>query len=109
MPADSPPTHTHPDTPTGLGKLQLAPLAAVFLSSAILGDAVNYAIGNRLGRVALAKGIIKQQYIDQTEKYYAKYGGKTVVLARWVAGVGVLTEQVQACVMLTRWVVLAGL
>jgi membrane protein DedA with SNARE-associated domain len=34
----------------GLDKLQLLPLAAVFLSSAILGDAVNYAVGNRLGR-----------------------------------------------------------
>lgn len=28
--------------------------------------------------------MLKQKYIDQTEAFYAKYGGKTVVLARFV-------------------------
>jgi hypothetical protein len=37
-------------------------------------------------RAALAKGIIKQQHIDQTQRYYEKYGGKTVVLARCASG-----------------------
>lgn len=34
---------------TGLGQLSLPVLAAVFITSAVLGDAVNYAIGNKLG------------------------------------------------------------
>mmetsp|Transcript_39757 Transcript_39757/g.88369 ORF Transcript_39757/g.88369 Transcript_39757/m.88369 type:complete len:341 (+) Transcript_39757:27-1049(+) len=68
----------------GLGKLSLGTLMAVFLSSAILGDAVNYAIGNKLGKWAMQKGIIQQAYITKTEKFYEKYGGKTVVLARFV-------------------------
>lgn len=36
------------------------------------------------GRLALDKKVLKQKYIDQTEAFYAKYGGKTVVLARFV-------------------------
>jgi hypothetical protein len=36
------------------------------------------------GTWALERKLLKQQYIAQTEKFYAKYGGKTVVLARFV-------------------------
>lgn len=36
------------------------------------------------GRWALDKQLLKQKYIDQTEAFYDKYGGKTVVLARFV-------------------------
>jgi membrane-associated protein len=39
---------------------------------------------SRAGRWALDKQVLKQKYIDQTEAFYAKYGGKTVVLARFV-------------------------
>lgn len=36
------------------------------------------------GQWALDKQLLKQKYIDQTQAFYAKYGGKTVVLARFV-------------------------
>jgi hypothetical protein len=36
------------------------------------------------GRWALDKQLLKQKYIAQTEAFYSKYGGKTVVLARFV-------------------------
>jgi len=68
----------------GMGKLDLATLMVVFLVSAILGDAVNYAVGNRLGTWAVDRGLVKREYIDKTEKFYTKYGGKTVVLARFI-------------------------
>ncbi|GAX81608.1 hypothetical protein CEUSTIGMA_g9036.t1 [Chlamydomonas eustigma] len=68
----------------GMGQLQVGTLMVVFITAAILGDAVNYAIGSNLGRWAIDKGFIKQEYITKTEKFYAKYGGKTVVLARFV-------------------------
>jgi len=68
----------------GMGKLCVWRLLAVFLSSAILGDAVNYLVGSKLGSLALSKNIIKQEYISKTEAFYEKYGGKTVVLARFV-------------------------
>jgi len=68
----------------GMGKLHVGTLMAVFLTSAILGDAVNYAVGKSLGSWALQKGVVKREYVDKTEAFYAKYGGKTVVLARFV-------------------------
>eukprot|EP00983_Pelagomonas_calceolata_P039040 1137015-Pelagomonas_calceolata.AAC.5 len=61
-----------------MGKLCVWRLLAVFLSSAILGDAVNYLVGSKLGSLALSKNIIKQEYISKTEAFYEKYGGKTV-------------------------------
>eukprot|EP00775_Hariotina_reticulata_P007507 gene7507-7717_t len=68
----------------GMGQLNVALLFAVFMSSAVLGDAVNYAIGSKLGRWALDNKLLEQKYIKQTEGFYDKYGGKTVVLARFV-------------------------
>ncbi|KAF8071019.1 dedA [Scenedesmus sp. PABB004] len=68
----------------GMGQLSLGVLCAVFLSSAVLGDAVNYAIGNKLGRWALERRLLDPGHIARTEAFYAKYGGKTVVLARFV-------------------------
>lgn len=61
-----------------MGKLCVWKLVGVFLSSAILGDAVNYLVGSKLGKLALSKDIIKQEYIAKTEAFYDKYGGKTV-------------------------------
>lgn len=68
----------------GLGQLALLPLMAVFISSAILGDALNYAIGSTLGTWLTSRGIVNQSYITKTEQFYSKYGGKTIVLARFV-------------------------
>jgi membrane-associated protein len=53
---------------SGMGQLQVGTLMAVFITAAILGDAVNYAIGSNLGRWAIDKGMIKQEYITKTEK-----------------------------------------
>ncbi len=52
----------------GMGRLDVAVLMAVFITSAILGDAVNYAIGNKLGRWAINKGWISKDHIAKTEK-----------------------------------------
>lgn len=68
----------------GLGKLNFTLLMGVFITSAVIGDAVNYAIGKNFGKWALGKKLIKEKYLTQTAQFYAKYGGKTVVLARFV-------------------------
>jgi len=61
-------------------------LVFVVLIAAILGDAVNYLIGKKLGDKLLAKEsrFIKRSYIDKTNEFYEKYGGKTIILARFV-------------------------
>lgn len=81
-----------------LGSLNFPLLIAIFLSSAILGDAVNYAVGSRLGKTIADRGIVRKEHLIKTEKFYAKYGGKAIVMARFlpilrtfapfVAGVG---------------------
>lgn len=54
--------------------------------AAILGDAVNYAVGHYLGRRALSGEFkfLKKEYLDKTHAFYEKYGNKTIVLARFV-------------------------
>src|SRR3989344_9259598 len=73
----------------------------LFLVAAILGDTVNYWIGHKMGAKAFSQKnsrIFNRKYLDKTEKFYEKYGGKTIILARFlpiirtfapfVAGVG---------------------
>ncbi len=56
-------------------------LLFILLSIAsILGDTVNYWVGNYLGK----KIHIKQEYLDKTHKFYEKHGNKTIILARFI-------------------------
>ncbi|MCX5679030.1 MAG: DedA family protein [Candidatus Omnitrophica bacterium] len=62
-------------------------LAGILMLAAILGDSVNYAIGKYLGdRLIHAKGIpfFKKEHLDRTHLFYKKYGGKAIILARFM-------------------------
>lgn len=62
-------------------------LLFLFTMAAILGDTLNYAIGRALGRTLLRnkeKWLIKGEYYNRTVSFYAKHGGKTILLARFV-------------------------
>jgi membrane-associated protein len=54
--------------------------------AAILGDTVNYWIGHSIGSRAYTGEVkwIKKEYIEKTHAFFEKYGGKTIVLARFV-------------------------
>ena len=67
-----------------LGSLKLQVVILVLCMSAIAGDAVNYGVGQWVGRRILRMGIISQKNITKTEAFYDKHGPKTIVLARWV-------------------------
>jgi len=69
-----------------LGSLNILVLLAVLIFAAILGDTVNYWIGHFFGEQLIAhpKSPIKQSHIDKTHAFYEKYGGKTIILARFV-------------------------
>mmetsp|Transcript_5846 Transcript_5846/g.36241 ORF Transcript_5846/g.36241 Transcript_5846/m.36241 type:complete len:298 (-) Transcript_5846:1579-2472(-) len=67
-----------------MGSLNLGLLIGTLFVAAVLGDTVNYALGAWLGKKALDSNFIKNEYIEKTEGFYNKYGGKTVVLARFV-------------------------
>ena len=55
--------------------------------AAILGDAVNYTIGNRVGpRVFYSETsrLLNKEHLFRTQRFYAKYGGKTIIIARFM-------------------------
>src|SRR3989338_1787712 len=57
--------------------------------AAILGDSVNYWIGNIFGKRLLRADtenprFIKKEYIARTEKFYEKYGGRAIIIARFI-------------------------
>lgn len=57
------------------------------LSAAIIGDTVNYWVGNKIGPRVFAKEnsrVFKKEYLLKTEEFYKKHGGKTIILARFV-------------------------
>jgi membrane-associated protein len=59
-------------------------LFIVLCSAAILGDTANYFIGKFIGKRILDKKLIKREYITRTDKFYEKYGGKTIIFARFI-------------------------
>jgi membrane-associated protein len=60
--------------------------AIVMLVAAILGDTVNYWIGRKFSGWAIRKfpRIIKQSHLDKTSEFFVRYGGKAIIIARFV-------------------------
>jgi membrane-associated protein len=71
----------------GAGLLHPALTAAVLLAAAILGDAVNYAVG-AFFRTRLAAGgtlrFIKPAHLQRTHAFFDRYGSRAIVIARFV-------------------------
>jgi membrane-associated protein len=70
-----------PNSPLNIGLLFI-----LLSSAAILGDTVNYWIGNWFGPKAFYRDgrFLKKKYLDQTKAFYDKYGAQTIVIARFV-------------------------
>ena len=83
--------------------LELGKLMGLLFTAALLGDNLNFAIGNYIGPRAFSGRVpfLKQSYLQQTQDFYARHGGKTIIMARFVpivrtfapfvAGVGSMT------------------
>ncbi len=68
------------------GSLDIKILFITLALAAIIGDSVNYWIGSMLGRKVFHEKskFFKKEYLVKTEKFYGKYGGKTIILARFM-------------------------
>jgi membrane-associated protein len=55
-------------------------------AAAILGDTINYWIGHFIGPRAFSGEVrfLKKEYLDRTHAFFEKYGGKTIIIARFV-------------------------
>lgn len=70
-----------------IGSLNPHFLVILLIISAILGDTVNYHIGKYLGPQAFKNPdsrIFKREYLEKTQSFYDRYGGKTIVIARFI-------------------------
>ncbi|VDZ72397.1 inner membrane protein [Atlantibacter hermannii] len=62
-------------------------MVALMIVAAIIGDAVNYTIGRLFGEKLFSNPdskIFRRSYLDKTHAFYARHGGKTIILARFV-------------------------
>jgi len=62
-------------------------IVGLLIIAAILGDGVNYSIGKYFGKKLFSNPnskIFKQKHLKKTEDFYAKHGGKTIFLARFI-------------------------
>jgi membrane-associated protein len=73
------------------------------VTAGVIGDAVNYSIGHYIGPRVFTEDVrfLKREYLDKAHDFFEKYGGKAVILARFmpivrtfvpfVAGAGAMT------------------
>lgn len=83
-----------------LGNLNIFVLVGLLFCAALVGDTTNYWIGHFFGKKIVAHPVIpiNEEHIKKTEAFFKKYGGKTIIMARFmpfirtftpfVAGVG---------------------
>ncbi len=70
-----------------LNLLSVWPLILLVILAAILGDSVGYWIGAKAGDALFARPdsrFFKHAWLERTERFYERYGGRAVILARFV-------------------------
>jgi membrane-associated protein len=109
------------------GALDIRLLLALLIVAAVLGDAVNYAIGNATGprifrsidRDSWWQRLLNREHLARAHEFFEKYGGKAIVLGRFVpivrtfvpfvAGAGTMTYSAFAVFNVTGAVIWVGI
>lgn len=85
------------------GSLDVYLIAGLLTIAAILGDTVNYWVGKLVGQQLIARypKLFRPEHLQRTHEFFERYGGKTIIIARFVpivrtfapfvAGIGKMT------------------
>jgi len=74
-------------TLTGVGQLDVRILMLVLFGAAVAGDNTNYWIGRLVGPRVFSQNagrFFRREHLDRTQHFYERYGGRTVIIARFV-------------------------
>lgn len=69
------------------GYLNIYILLITLFVAAVLGDNVGYWFGNKVGSMIFKKEdsrFFKKEYVERAHEFFEKYGGKSLILARFV-------------------------
>lgn len=71
----------------GAGELNIVLISVLLVSAAMIGDSTGFWLGHHTGpRIFTRKDsrLFKQEYVTRTRHFYERYGGKTIIFARFV-------------------------
>lgn len=80
-------------------------VCVVLCAAAILGNLVGYELGYRLGETFLRGGrrqLVHRRHIERTERFFARYGGRAIILARFVGVVRSVITMVAGAARMNR-------
>jgi membrane-associated protein len=109
------------------GSLDIKLLLPLLIAAAVLGDAVNYSVGNAVGpriftaidRTSWWQRMLNRDHLEKAHRFFEKYGGKAIVLGRFVpivrtfvpfvAGAGTMTYSTFAFYNVTGAIIWVGI
>lgn len=72
---------------SGAGQLNIALINGLLMAAAMIGDTTGFWLGHHTGPRIFARKdslFFKQEYVTRTKHFYDRYGGKTIIFARFV-------------------------
>ena len=90
-----------PESPLSVGLLFL-----LLATAAVLGDTVNYWLGAYLGPKIFRREKVRflnREYLDRTHQFYERYGGKTIIIARFIPIIRTFAPFVAGMGRMTYW------
>jgi membrane-associated protein len=72
---------------SGAGAINIVAVNVVLMLAAMLGDSTGYLLGRQTGPRIFSRPdsrFFKQEYVTRTKAFYDRYGGKTIIFARFV-------------------------